>query len=167
MKRQTTNILILFLIFALTVMPFTAMAADGSGESGVKIIPQNGSNALDGGIQKVDDTESADTDTDTSFSSDGFNELLRAPITGVDYVMSMSPLKKAVMLFVGFAIGISIIITVIAFAANNGRIGWGSIFGKYSTMLQGRNAMLFVFMGFLGFLLALALMKYVGTTGIF
>lgn len=152
------NVLVAFLILALVTMP-TVLAA--TGEDGVTIIKKDGS---DSNIEKVD---SSKDDSNITIKSDGFNRLLMAPVTGVDYILRMGPLEKAVLLLVGTAIGGSVIITIISFAINNGRIGIGSISGKYQTMLQGRNWMIFVFIGFLGFLLALALLKYVGTTSIF
>lgn len=153
------NVLAAFLIIALVMMP-TVLAA--TGEDGVTIIKKDGS---DSNIEKVG--SSKDDSEDHKIESDGFNRLLMAPVTGVDYILGMDPLEKAVLLLVGTVIGGSVIITIISFAINNGRIGIGSISGKYQTMLQGRNWMIFVFLGFLGFLLALALLKYVGTTSIF
>lgn len=147
--KMIRNILVLLCIFAWLTIP--VMAATGN-------------------VTKItlDDAKSnTETFDSSNGDSDGFNRLLMAPVTGVDYLLSMGPLEKAILLFVGSAIGGSVIITIVSFAVNNGRIGLGSIAGKYQTMLQGRNWMAFVFIGFLGFLLALALLKYVGTTSIF
>ena len=131
-------------------------AMAGTGEDGVTVIKNDESNA-----------ERVDSSDNKIIESDGFNRLLMAPVTGVDHLMSMGPLEKAILVVVGSAIGGSVILTIVSLAVNNGRISWGSIFGKYQTMLQGRNWSAFVLFGFLGFLFALALLKYVGTTSIF
>ncbi len=159
------NILIAFLIVAMFVMP--ALAA--TGEDGVKIIGADGkekTNAVSSQDTNDESKESESADEDIT-GSDGFNKLLSAPIKGVDYLLGLGPTETLVLWVVGIAIGGSIVLTIISFAVNNGRISWGSIFGKYQTMLQGRNWMAFVFLGFLGFLFALALMKFLGTTSIF
>lgn len=147
---KAKNLLIAFCIFALLTMP--VMAATGE-------------------VKKVtlEDAKSENVETVESNNEepDGFNRLLMAPVTGVNYLLDMGPLEKAILLLVGCAIGGSVIITILSFAVNNGRIGIGSIAGKYQTMIQGRDWMAFVFLGFLGFLLALALLKYVGTTSLF
>ena len=155
------NILAVFLIITMMMMP--AMAA--TGEDTVKIIDSDGNEKTNAVSNQDDETDTDEEDDITG--SEGFNKLLSAPISGVDYLMEMGPTEKLVLLVVGVVIGGSIVLTIISFAVNNGRISWGSIFGKYPTMLQGRNWMAFVFLGFLGFLFALALMKYIGTTSIF
>jgi len=157
------NILIAFLVLAMVVMP--AMADTGE----LKIIGADGKEKTNAASDSDDTEEDKETDSknDEITDSDGFNKLLSAPIQGVDYLLKMGPTEKLVLLIVGVAIGGSIVITIVSFAVNNGRIGWGSIFGKFPMMLQGRNWMAFVFLGFLGFLFALALMKFLGTTSIF
>jgi len=159
------NILIAFLILAMIVMP--AMAA--TGEENLKIIGADGkekTNAINS-QDTTDENKETESNNEELTGSDGFNKLLSAPIKGVDYLLDLGPTEKLVLLIVGIAIGGSIVLTIISFAVNNGRISWGSIFGKYPTMLQGRNWMAFVFLGFLGFLFALALMKFLGTTSLF
>lgn len=155
MRKVILNILILFAVLAFTVMP--AMAAEG--EENVKII--RGSD--ESRIERVDDKN----EESTISNSDGFNDLLMSPINGVNSVMGFEPLEKASVTTAGLFIGGSIILTVIAFAANNGRISLGSILGNWKAMVSGRNMMMWVFLGFCGFLLALAMMKYVATKGIF
>ncbi len=162
------NLILVFFVLAMVVMP--AMAA--TGEDNVKIIGADG-NEVSSGISSQEDNketenaEETESSTDDLTGSDGFNKLLSAPIKGVDYLLSLGPMEKLALLVVGAAIGGSIIMTIISFAVNNGRISWGSIFGKYDTMLHGRNWMAFVFLGFLGFLFALALMKFLGSTTLF
>lgn len=158
MNKQIKCILGLLLIFAVMVMP--AFAA--TGEEDVKIIGNSGESS----IKRVDDANEEKSDSNLS-DSEGFNALLQAPINGVNTIMGFAPLEKASLTTSGIFIGGSIILTVIAFAANNGRISLGSILGNWRTMISGRNMMLWVFLGFCGFLLALAMMKYVSTTGIF
>lgn len=159
------NTLIVFLIISMMVMP--AMAA--TGENSVKILGADGKEKTNAISDRdiTDENKETDTNSEDLTGSDGFNKLLSAPIKGVDYLLDLGPTEKLVLLIVGIAIGGSIVLTIISFAVNNGRISWGSIFGKYPTMLQGRNWMAFVFLGFLGFLFALALMKFLGTTSIF
>jgi len=159
------NISLAFLVIFMVMMP--AMAA--TGEDNVKIIGADGKDVTTGisGQDTGDVTNEADTTDEDLTESDGFNKLLSSPIKGVNYLMGLAPAEKLVLLVTGVVIGGSIILTILSFAINNGRISWGSIFGKYPMMLQGRNWMVFVFLGFLGFLFALALMKYIGTTSIF
>lgn len=160
MRKQIINILVLFAILALTIMP--AMAAEG--EKNVKII--DGSD--ESNIERVEDNNDNDEEENSEITdSEGFNKLLQSPINGVNTVMSYGPLENASLTTVGLFIGGSIILTVIAFAANNGRISLGSILGNWKAMISGRNMMLWVLLGFCGFLFALALMKYIATTGIF
>lgn len=154
MKKQILNILVLFAILALTVMP--AMAA-GEGER-LNITPAS-NESQNSGTNTPENSEIS--------NSDGFNRLLQAPITGVNTVMEYDPLEKASITTTGLFVGGSIILTVIAFAANNGRISLGSILGNWKAMISGRNMMLWVLLGFCGFLFALAMMKYVATKGIF
>lgn len=159
-------IIIMFLVICSMIMP--VLAADDDNKP--VIIDKDGNvvesrdSEITGSSKNIDkDVETEEIKTD----SNGFNKLLMAPVTGVNYLMNIPPAEKAILLVVGCAIGISVIITLISFAVNNGRIGWGSIWGRWETMLKGRNWMGFVFLGFCGFLLALALMKYLGTASVF
>lgn len=153
MRKSIVNILVLFAVLALTVMP--SMAAE---DERLKIIPASNES------QNVGTNTQEDSDIS---NSDGFNKLLQAPINGVNTVMSYGPLESASLKTTGIFIGGSIILTVIALAANNGRISLGSILGNWKAMVSGRNMMMWVLLGFVGFLFALAMMKYVATTGIF
>lgn len=165
------NILLAFLVICMVSMP--AMAA--TGEDGVKIIGSDGKEVTNGissqdtnnDNDKSDTTEETNTNDDDLTDSDGFNKLLSAPIKGVDYLLGLGPTEQLVLLTVGTVIGGSIVLTIISLAVNNGRMGWGGIWGKWNTILQGRNWMAIVFLGFLGFLFALALMKYFATTSYF
>jgi len=163
---KTIPILIGLILICSMVVP--SLAADGDNKP--VILDKDGNvvesrdSEITGSSKNIDEeVETNELNTD----SNGFNKLLMAPVTGVNYLMSIPPAEKSILLVVGCAIGISVIITLISFAVNNGRIGWGSIWGKWETMLKGRNWMGFVFLGFCGFLLALALMKYLGTTSVF
>ena len=165
------NILLAFLVICMVSLP--AMAA--TGEDGVKIIGSDGKEVTNGissqdtnnDNDKSDTTEETNTNDDDLTDSDGFNKLLSAPIKGVDYLLGLGPTEQLVLLTVGTVIGGSIVLTIISLAVNNGRMGWGGIWGKWNTILQGRNWMAIVFLGFLGFLFALALMKYFATTSYF
>lgn len=165
------NILLAFLVICMVSMP--AMAA--TGEDGVKIIGSDGkevtneisSQDTNNDNDKSDTTEETNTNDDDLTDSDGFNKLLSAPIKGVDYLLGLGPTEQLVLLIVGTVIGGSIVLTIVSLAVNNGRMGWGGIWGKWNTILQGRNWMVIVFLGFLGFLFALALMKYFATTSYF
>lgn len=165
------NILLAFLVICMVSMP--AMAA--TGEDGVKIIGSDGKEVTNGissqdtnnDNDKSDTTEETNTNDDDLTDSDGFNKLLSAPIKGVDYLLGLGPTEQLVLLIVGTVIGGSIVLTIVSLAVNNGRMGWGGIWGKWNTILQGRNWMAIVFLGFLGFLFALALMKYFATTSYF
>ena len=167
------NTLLAFLVIFMVVMP--AMASSGDGEDNVKIIGVDGEEVTNGigsqdtskNTDESDSTEETDTNDDDLTDSDGFNKLLSAPIKGVDYLLGLGPTEQLVLLIVGTVIGGSIVLTIISLAVNNGRMGWGGIWGKWNTILQGRNWMAIVFLGFLGFLFALALMKYFATTSYF
>lgn len=158
MNRQIKNIFGLLLIFAVMVMPVFA----ATGEENVRIVD----GSKESKIERVEEKQEEKTDGAVP-KSDGFNRLLQFPSDGVDTVLNFGPLEKATLKIVGLFVGGSVILTILAFAANNGRISLGSILGNWKAMVSGRNMMIWVFLGFCGFLLALAMMKYVSTTGVF
>lgn len=103
----------------------------------------------------------------TEIDSDGFNKLLAAPVTGVNYIMDIEPLEGATLMIVGLVMGSTVILAILSMSINSGRISYGGIIGKFRMMLDGRNWSIYVFLGFFGLLFALAMIKYVSTTSIF
>jgi len=155
------QIVILLCLFAYLMMP--AMAA--TGEDGVTIIKKDGS---DSNIEKKDSSEEEDSIWDVNTTnSEGFNKLFMAPVTAVGYLMNVPPIETTVLILLGIVFGGSFVLTLLSLATNNGRVATGGILNKLKMMTTGKDNMIWVIGAFAGFLFAIALLKFLGSTSIF
>lgn len=160
---KMTNVLLACLVMLFTMMP--AMAA-GTGEDNVKLITSEDS---DSHIERVDSNNGEEDSllVVNNSNGDGFNKLFMAPVNAVDTLMSISPVEKAVLIIVGLVIGGSFVLTIVSLGVNNGRVATGGILNRLKMITTGKDNMIWVLAAFAGFLFAIAIMKYMGSTSIF